>query len=125
MDLTTEDVIEVEKHIEEHKGITYVFSPRGVGDYKMAKYSRQDYLDWLCKQYPDIVFRYTNSMLTHSLMSRVSEYLTLKWDMRNLSLGIIRHNMVRFRDEIAPLKKIKETIVCLKQAQREMDNLRI
>ena len=123
MELTTADVIEVEKHLEEHKGITFVFAPKGVSP--SSDYKPELYLAWLRSQYPDIVFEYTCSMGSFSMATKITEYLSIKWYMRNMSLGIIRHNMVRLRDEIAPLRVIKQTLCCLKQAQAQMDKLRI
>lgn len=129
MELTTQDVIEVEKHLKEHRGIIYVFAPSDVGDWDNYKHSRQDYLDWLHKQYTNSVCKYTNTMLSDSLHSKVSAYLQVKWEMRNTSLGIIRHDLIRLRNEIGPLQNIKQTLVCLRKAQlnvqTEMNKLRI
>lgn len=123
MDLSTEQVIEVEKHLAEHKGKAYVFTPKGVR--RNSDYEPELYLAWLRSLYPDIAFEYTCSMRSFSMDAKITEYLSLKWEMRNTSLGIIRHNMARLRNEIVPLRKIKQTLCCLKQAQAQMDKLRI
>lgn len=127
MELTTLDVIEVEKHLKEHKGKVYLFAPRDVR--QDSDYEPELYLAWCRGYYPDIVFKYTHSMGSLSMDAKVTEYLTIKWEMRNTSLGIIRHDLIRLRNEIGPLQKIKQTLACLRKAQFnvqiEMDKLRI
>lgn len=125
MKLSTQDILEVEKYLKDSNDIIYVFTPNNVGDWNYSEHSRQFYLDWLHKQYPGKVFKYTNTLLSNSIHCKLSYYLKVQWQFRDTSLGILRNNLINLRNEIVPLRKIKQTLVCLKQAQLEMDKLKI
>lgn len=126
MSLSAIEIIEVEEYLKSNdKKIIYVFAPSDVGQWDNHKFEPGHYLAWLRSQYPGREFDYTCTLLCQELSSRVNDYLQMKWQFRNTSLGVIRQDLVRLRGEIVPLRRIKQAVVCLREAQKEMNQLRI
>lgn len=123
--LTPEDILAVRDWLlKANTGATYVFAPLGVGNQNYSTTTPEEYLEWLHKQYPQKTFKYTCSMLSYSFATRIDEYLKVKWEMRDIGDAFIRHELINLREEIKPLRTLKEAVVAFREAEKKWEEVK-